>query len=134
MRIAYTMIRVVDLDRSITFYTEVLGMTLFRREDYPTGRFTLAFLGYGEEALGATIELTWNWDITAYDRGNAWGHVALAVDDIYAALANCEARGAKVLRPAGPMAHISPQRGGEAETIAFLEDPDGYRIELVPHH
>lgn len=133
MRIAYTMIRVADLDRSIAFYTDILGMTLFRREEYPTGRFTLAFLGYGEEAEGATVELTWNWDITAYDRGNGWGHVALAVDDVYAACARLESRGAKVLRPAGPMAHVSPQRAG-AEVIAFLEDPDGYRIELVPAH
>ncbi len=131
MRIAYTMIRVADLDRSIAFYTDVLGMTLFRREDYPTGRFTLAFLGFGNEQDGSTVELTWNWDITAYDRGNAWGHIALAVDDVYAAAARFEAKGAKIVRPAGPMAHISPHRDGD-EVIAFLEDPDGYRIELVP--
>ncbi|WP_372023331.1 lactoylglutathione lyase (plasmid) [Tistrella mobilis] len=134
MRVAYTMIRVADLDRSIGFYTQVLGMTLFRREDYPTGRFTLAFLGYGQETTGATVELTWNWDITAYDRGNAWGHIAIAVDDVYAQCARLEARGAKLARPAGPMAHLSPQRDGPGEIIAFLEDPDGYRIELVPAH
>ncbi|AFK55796.1 lactoylglutathione lyase [Tistrella mobilis] len=134
MRVAYTMIRVADLDRSIGFYTQVLGMTLFRREDYPTGRFTLAFLGYGQETTGATVELTWNWDITAYDRGNAWGHIAIAVDDVYAQCARLEARGANLIRPAGPMAHLSPQRGGLGEIIAFLEDPDGYRIELVPAH
>ena len=134
MRIAYTMIRVADLNRSVTFYTDVLGMTLFRREEYPTGRFTLAFLGYGEETSGATVELTWNWDITAYDRGNAWGHIAIAVDNVYAHCAELEARGAKIIRPAGPMAHLSPQRGHKEEVIAFLEDPDGYRIELVPEH
>ena len=133
MRIAYTMIRVADLDHSIAFYTDVLGMTLFRREDYPTGRFTLAFLGYGEETGGATVELTWNWDVSTYEKGNAWGHIALAVDDVYAATAAIESKGAKVIRPAGPMVHVSPQRDGE-EVIAFVEDPDGYRIELVPDH
>lgn len=133
MRIAYTMIRVADLERSIAFYKDILGMTLFRREDYPTGRFTLAFLGLGEENSGATVELTWNWDNVTYNKGNAWGHIALAVEDVHEACASIAARGGKIVRSAGPMVHISPQRA-EAEVIAFVEDPDGYRIELVAEH
>jgi len=131
MRILYTMVRVADLDRSLAFYTGPMGMTLFRREDYPTGRFTLAFVGYGEtEEAGATIELTWNWDAQSYDKGNGWGHVAIGVPDVASECARLEALGVRTLRPAGPMVHVSPQRS-EAEVIAFIEDPDGYRIELV---
>ncbi|GGB45287.1 lactoylglutathione lyase [Tistrella bauzanensis] len=132
MRIAYTMIRVADIERSIAFYVDILGMTLFRREDYPTGRFTLAFLGYGAEPSGATIELTWNWDAQVYDKGTGWGHLALAVGDVVLACGRFEAKGARVVRRPGPMMHASTQRG-DAEMIAFIEDPDGYRIELVQH-
>ncbi|MEI7705919.1 MAG: lactoylglutathione lyase [Deltaproteobacteria bacterium] len=124
MRILHTMIRVGDLDRSIRFYTEVLGMKLLRRHDYPTGRFTLAFVGHAPESEGAAIELTWNWDTATYDLGNGFGHVALEVPDAYAACAEIERRGGKVVRPAGPMKHGST-------VIAFVEDPDGYRIELI---
>ena len=131
MRLLYTMVRVADLDRSLAFYTGSMGMNLFRREDYPTGRFTLAFVGYGEtEQGGATIELTANWDQRGYDKGNAWGHIALGVPDVAAECARLEALGVPIVRPAGPMAHLSPQRG-EPEVIAFIEDPDGYRIELI---
>ena len=131
MRILYTMIRVTDLERSLAFYTGPMGMTLFRREEYPTGRFTLAFLGYGErEEDGATIELTWNWDAQIYDKGNGWGHVAIGVENVAASCAQLEVRGVRVVRPTGPMAHASPQRR-EAEIIAFIEDPDRYRIELI---
>ena len=124
MRILHTMIRVGNLDRSITFYTEVLGMRLLRRTDYPEGRFTLAFVGYNEESEGAVLELTHNWDTTSYELGNGFGHVALAVDDAYAACAEIKARGGKVTREAGPMKHGTT-------VIAFLEDPDGYKIELI---
>jgi lactoylglutathione lyase len=124
MRILHTMIRVGDLDRSIAFYTEVLGMKLLRRNDYPDGRFTLAFVGYGEESETAVLELTHNWDTPAYDLGNGFGHVALAVSDAYAACAAIRQRGGKVVREAGPMKHGST-------VIAFVEDPDGYKIELI---
>ena len=124
MRILHTMIRVGNLDRSITFYTEVLGMRLLRRTDYPEGRFTLAFVGYNEESEGAVLELTHNWDTTSYELGNGFGHVALAVDDAYAACAEIKARGGKVTREAGPMKHGTT-------VIAFVEDPDGYKIELI---
>lgn len=131
MRLLYTMIRVADLERSLAFYTGPMGMSLFRREDYPTGRFTLAFVGYGQaETDGATVELTWNWDAISYDKGDGWGHVALGVPDVAAECARLEALGVRIVRPAGPMAHVSPQRS-RAEVIAFIEDPDGYRIELV---
>jgi lactoylglutathione lyase len=118
------MIRVVDLDRSLAFYTEVLGMRLLRRQDYPTGRFTLAFVGSCEESEGAVLELTHNWDTGAYDLGNGFGHIALEVDDAYAACDAIKARGGKVTREAGPMQHGST-------VIAFVEDPDGYKIELI---
>lgn len=118
------MLRVGDLDRSIAFYTEVLGMKLLRRNDYPDGRFTLAFVGYGEESESAVLELTHNWDTPAYDLGNGFGHVALAVPDAYAACAAIRQRGGKVVREAGPMKHGST-------VIAFVEDPDGYKIELI---
>jgi lactoylglutathione lyase len=124
MRILHTMIRVGDLDKSIAFYTEVLGMHLIRRQDYPDGRFTLAFVGYGDEANEAVLELTHNWDTPAYDLGNGFGHVALAVPDAAAACAAIRERGGKVVREAGPMKH------GKT-IIAFVEDPDGYKIELI---
>jgi len=124
MRILHTMIRVGDLDKSIAFYTEVLGMHLIRRQDYPDGRFTLAFVGYGDEASEAVLELTHNWDTPAYDLGNGFGHVALAVPDAAAACAAIRERGGKVVREAGPMKH------GKT-IIAFVEDPDGYKIELI---
>ena len=124
MRILHTMLRVVDLDRSLAFYTDVLGMHLLRRQDYPEGRFTLAFVGYQDEADGAVIELTHNWDTTAYEMGNGYGHIALAVPDAYAACETIKANGGKVTREAGPMKHGTT-------VIAFAEDPDGYKIELV---
>ena len=124
MKILHTMIRVGNLDRSIAFYTEVLGMRLLRRTDYPEGRFTLAFVGYGEESEGAVIELTFNWDTAAYELGNGFGHIALEVPDAYAACAEIKQRGGKVTREAGPMKHGTT-------VIAFVEDPDGYKIELI---
>lgn len=124
MRILHTMLRVVDLDRSIAFYTETLGMQLLRRQDYPEGRFTLAFVGYGSEEQEAVLELTHNWDTKSYELGNAYGHIALAVADAAAACAEIKARGGKVVREAGPMKHGST-------IIAFVEDPDGYKVELI---
>ena len=124
MRILHTMIRVGNLERSIAFYTEVLGMKLLRRQDYPEGRFTLAFIGYCEESEGAVLELTHNWDTPAYELGNGFGHVALGVDDAYATCALIKKRGGKVTREAGPMKHGTT-------VIAFVEDPDGYKIELI---
>ena len=124
MRILHTMIRVGDLDRSLKFYCEVLGMQLIRRQDYPEGRFTLAFVGYGSESEGAVIELTHNWDTAAYDQGNAFGHIALAVPDAYAACAEIKRLGGVVVREAGPMKHGNT-------VIAFVQDPDGYKIELI---
>jgi len=124
MRILHTMIRVGDLERSLRFYTEVLGLRLLRRQDYPEGRFTLAFLGFAPESEQAALELTWNWDTARYDLGNGFGHVALEVDDAYAAVAEIRRRGGKVVREAGPMKHGTT-------VIAFVEDPDGYRIELI---
>jgi lactoylglutathione lyase len=122
MRILHTMIRVGDLERSLAFYTEVLGMRLLRRQDYPGGRFTLAFVGYRDE--DAAIELTHNWDTASYEIGNGFGHVALSVDDARAACAEVRAKGGKVTREAGPMKHGTT-------VIAFVEDPDGYKIELI---
>ena len=124
MRILHTMLRVVDLDRSIAFYTEVLGMQLLRRTDFPDGRFTLAFVGYGPESEGAVLELTHNWDTKSYELGNAYGHIALAVPDAAAACAAIKARGGKVVREAGPMKHGTT-------VIAFVEDPDGYKVEFI---
>jgi len=124
MRILHTMLRVGDLDRSIAFYTEVLGMRLLRRQDYPEGKFTLAFVGYGDEADNAVIELTHNWDVSSYDLGNGFGHIALAVPDARRACDDIRARGGKVVREAGPMKHGNT-------VIAFVEDPDGYKIELI---
>ena len=124
MRILHTMIRVGNLERSIDFYTRVLGMRELRRREFPEGRFTLAFVGYGDEASQAVIELTHNWDTTAYDLGNGYGHVALAVENAAQTGADVRERGGKVVRDAGPMKH-----GGSV--IAFVEDPDGYKIELI---
>jgi lactoylglutathione lyase len=124
MRILHTMIRVGDLERSLAFYVGVLGMTLLRRREYPDGRFTLAFVGYGPESEQAAIELTHNWDTTSYDLGKGFGHVALEVPDAAAACAEIRSRGGKVVREAGPMKHGTT-------VIAFVEDPDGYRIELI---
>lgn len=124
MRILHTMLRVGDLDRSIKFYTEVLGMRVLRRKDYPDGKFTLAFLGYRDEAEEAAIELTHNWGVEHYEMGNAYGHIALEVDDAYAACDEVKKRGGKVTREAGPMKHGTT-------VIAFVEDPDGYKIEFI---
>lgn len=130
MRIIHTMLRVADLDRSLAFYVNTLGMTLFRREKYPTGRFTLAFVGFGSEASSSVIELTHNWDTSNYTSGTGYGHIALGVDDAYATCGTLAAKGAKILRHASPMSSTSPDRT-DVEVIAFVEDPDGYRIELV---
>ncbi len=124
MRLLHTMLRVGDLDKSISFYTEILGMRLLRRKDYPEGKFTLAFLGYGDEAHNSVLELTHNWDVTAYEPGTGFGHIAIAVDDVYAACDAIKAKGGKVVREAGPMQH-------GATILAFVEDPDGYMIELL---
>ena len=124
MRILHTMLRVGDLNRSIDFYTKVLGMTLLRQKDYPDGRFTLAFLGYGPESEQAAIELTYNWDTDSYDLGNGYGHIALEVDDVYQATDEIKNRGGKIIREAGPM-------NAGTTIIAFVEDPDGYQIELI---
>ncbi len=124
MRLLHTMLRVGDLERSLAFYTQVLGMTLLRRHEYPEGRFTLAFVGYGPEAEQAVIELTHNWDTPRYELGGGFGHLALEVEDAAAACAAIRARGGKVVREAGPMKHGTT-------VIAFVEDPDGYRIELI---
>lgn len=124
-RMLHTMLRVKDLDASILFYTEGLGMKLLRRNDFPSGRFTLAFVGYGPEESHTVIELTCNWDrAEPYDPGSGYGHVALGVPDVYAACEALRARGVKVVREPGPMKHGSTP-------IAFIEDPDGYKIELV---
>ena len=124
MRILHTMLRVGDLERSLRFYTEVLGMRLLRRKDYPEGKFTLAFVGYGDETDTAVIELTHNWGVGKYDLGNAFGHIAVAVDDAYKACEEVKRRGGKVTREAGPMKHGTT-------VIAFIEDPDAYKIELI---
>lgn len=124
MRILHTMLRVGDLDRSLRFYTEVLGMRLLRRNDYPDGKFTLAFVGYGEESDTAVLELTHNWGVDKYELGTAYGHVAIAVDDAYKACDEVKRRGGKVTREAGPMKHGTT-------VIAFVEDPDAYKIELI---
>jgi len=124
MRILHTMLRVGDLERSLRFYTEVLGMHLLRRKDYPEGKFTLAFVGYGDETDTAVIELTYNWGVDKYELGNAFGHIAVAVDDAYKACEEVRRRGGKVTREAGPMKHGTT-------VIAFIEDPDAYKIELI---
>ena len=124
MRLLHTMLRVGNLDRSIDFYTQVLGMHLLRRKDYPDGKFTLAFVGYGDEADNTVIELTHNWDTGSYDLGEGYGHIAIEVEDVYEAVAELRNRGGKVIREAGPM-HAG------TTIIAFIEDPDGYPIELI---
>ncbi len=124
MRILHTMLRVGDLDKSLAFYTEVLGMRQLRRTDYPEGKFTLAFVGFQDERDGAVLELTHNWGVEKYDLGTGYGHVALEVPDAAAACAEIKRRGGKVTREAGPMKHGST-------VIAFVEDPDGYKIELI---
>jgi lactoylglutathione lyase len=124
-RILHTMIRVFDLEKSIDFYTRLLGMRLLRRKDYPSGEFTLAFVGYGDEDSGAVIELTHNWgQKTPYEIGSGFGHLAIGVPDIYGTCASLGKEGVKIPRPPGPMKH-----GGSV--IAFVEDPDGYKIELI---
>lgn len=124
MRILHTMLRVGDLDRSLAFYTRVLGMKLLRKKEYPDGKFTLAFVGYGEESDTAVLELTYNWGVEKYELGTAYGHIALGVDDVYATVEKIRAAGGKVVREPGPMQHGST-------VLAFVEDPDGYRIELL---
>ena len=124
MRLLHTMLRVGDLERSLTFYTEVLGMRLLRRKDYPDGRFTLAFVGYGDESTTAVLELTHNWDISSYEIGTGYGHIALGVDDIHATCEAMAAKGGRVVRPPGAMKHGTT-------VIAFVEDPDGYKVELI---
>ena len=124
-RMLHTMLRVRDLEKSLAFYTGHLGMELLRRRDFPGGRFTLAFVGYGDEASNTVLELTHNWDQEEpYDLGDGYGHIALGVPDIYAVCAKLEAAGIAIPRPPGPMKHSST-------VIAFIEDPDGYRIELI---
>ena len=124
MRLLHTMLRVGDLDRSIEFYQNVLGMKLLRRKDYPDGKFTLAFVGYGDESANTVIELTCNWDTDSYDLGEGYGHIAIEVDDVYEAVDELRNRGGKVIREAGPM-------NAGTTIIAFIEDPDGYPIELI---
>ena len=124
MRILHTMLRVGDLEKSLDFYINVLGMHLLRRKDYPEGKFTLAFVGFQPEEEGAVIDLTHNWDTPSYDLGNGYGHIALEVEDAYEACAAIKARGGNVTREAGPM------KPGQT-VIAFVEDPDGYKIELI---
>ena len=124
MRILHTMLRVGDLARSIQFYTEVLGMKMLRKKDYPDGKFTLAFIGYGDESENTVIELTYNWDTNEYNIGDGYGHIAIEVDDVYQAADEIKRRGGKILREAGPM-------NAGTTIIAFVEDPDGYPIELI---
>ena len=124
MRILHTMLRTGDLDRSIKFYTEVLGMKLLRQKKYPDGKFTLAFLGYGDKSENTVIELTYNWGVDRYETGTGFGHIALEVDDVYEATDEIRKRGGKILRDAGPM-------NAGTTIIAFVEDPDGYQIELI---
>ncbi len=124
-RILHTMLRVLDLQRSLDFYIGSLGMQLVRRQDYPTGRFTLAFLGYGSEASSTVLELTHNWDqLEPYELGNAWGHIAIEVNDVYASCADLAEAGVTITRNPGPMKHSST-------VIAFIDDPDGHKIELI---
>ena len=123
-RLLHTMIRVGDLDRSLDFYTRLLGMKLLRKKDYPTGEFTLAFVGYGDETASTVVELTHNWGKATYQHGDAFGHLAIGVPDIYGVCERLAAEGVKIPRPPGPMKH-----GGSV--IAFIEDPDGYKIELI---
>jgi lactoylglutathione lyase len=124
MRMLHTMLRVNNLDESLKFYCEQLGMKLLRKNDFPGGEFTLAFVGYGDERTTAVLELTWNWGTSKYEIGTAYGHIALGVDDIYATCADLKQKGVKVVREPGPMKHGTT-------AIAFIEDPNGYKIELI---
>ncbi|HLR12789.1 MAG TPA: lactoylglutathione lyase [Burkholderiaceae bacterium] len=124
MRLLHTMLRVGDLNKSLAFYTDVLGMRLLRQKDYPDGRFTLAFVGYQDEDEGAVLELTHNWDTASYDLGDGYGHIAIEVEDAYAACDRIREQGGNVVREAGPMKHGTT-------VIAFIEDPDGYKVELI---
>lgn len=124
MRLLHTMLRVGNLSASITFYTEVMGMRLIRQHDYPDGKFTLAFLGYGDEASNTVLELTHNWDTDSYQLGNGFGHLAIEVPDVYAACERIRHAGGKIVREPGPMKHGST-------ILAFVEDPDGYKLELL---
>jgi lactoylglutathione lyase len=124
MRILHTMLRVGNLDKSIAFYTDLLSMKLLRRSDYPDGKFTLAFMGYQPEAEGAVLELTYNWGVDSYDLGTAYGHIAIEVEDAYAACDLVREWGGKVIREAGPMK-------GSTTVLAFIEDPDGYKVEFI---
>jgi lactoylglutathione lyase len=124
MRILHTMLRTGNLQRSIDFYTRVLGMNLLRQKDYPEGKFTLAFLGYGDESGQSVIELTYNWGVEQYELGSGYGHIAIEVDDVYQAIDRIKAQGGRILRDAGPM-------NAGSTIIAFVEDPDGYPIELI---
>jgi lactoylglutathione lyase len=124
MRLLHTMLRVGDLDRSLKFYCDVLGMKLLRKKDYPGGEFTLAFVGYGDESDHTVLELTYNWGVDSYDLGDAYGHIAIGVDDIYQTCDGIRAMGGKVVREPGPMKHGST-------VIAFVQDPDGYKVELI---
>ena len=124
MRLLHTMLRVKDLDRSISFYTDILGMSLIRTKDFPDGRFTLAFLGYGSEADTTMLELTYNWDVKYYDHGDGYGHIAIGVKDVYKACETIRVSGGVIIREPGPMKY--------GDTIlAFVQDPDGYKIELL---
>ncbi|WP_421654590.1 lactoylglutathione lyase [Leptothermofonsia sp. ETS-13] len=130
MRLLHTMLRVGNLEESLKFYCDVLGMKLLRQKDYPGGEFTLAFVGYGDEADHTVLELTYNWGKDKYNLGDAYGHIAIGVEDIYATCEAIKARGGKVTREPGPMKHGST-------VIAFVEDPDGYKVELIQlntHH
>ncbi len=127
MRILHTMLRVSDLDQSIAFYTQILNMHLLRRQDYPAGRFTLAFIGYADEAENTVLELTYNWDQQEYDVGDGFGHIAIEVDDIYRVTEKMYEQGVKFLRDPGPM-------NAGTTIIAFIADPDGYPIELIGKH
>ena len=124
MRLLHTMLRVGDLQRSIDFYTDIMGMTLLRQNEYPDGKFTLAFLGYGKERENTVLELTYNWGVESYELGSGFGHLAIEVDDVYAATEKMRQQGGKILRDAGPM-------NAGSTIIAFVADPDGYEIELI---
>lgn len=124
MRLLHTMLRVGDLDQSLAFYVDVLGMQLLRKEEFPGGKFTLAFVGFGAEENHSVLELTHNWDTTEYDLGNAYGHIAMGVDDVYQTCERIRAAGGKIVREPGPMLHGTT-------ILAFVTDPDGYKIELL---
>ena len=124
MRLLHTMLRVGNLERSIEFYTRILGMTLLRKQDYPEGRFTLAFVGYGPETTHSVIELTYNYGVDTYELGKGYGHIALGCEDVYATCEKIRTAGGKIVREPGPMMHGST-------ILAFVEDPDGYKIELL---